>query len=70
LGGEIGPKYIRDDGPFTAHTDLEMIWLETIVEVVAALIEKFPQVAVAATDAELDVTERLAKMDYGMMLVV
>lgn len=31
----------------------------------AALIEKFPQVAVAATDAELDVTERLAEMDMA-----
>ncbi|KAJ4990929.1 hypothetical protein SVAN01_03500 [Stagonosporopsis vannaccii] len=47
LAGKSGPTRGRE-GPYATHTDIELTWLESFVEVVADLMERFPQAAEAA----------------------
>lgn len=47
LAGKCAPIRGRG-GPYATHTDIELTWLEAFVELVADLVEKFPQAAEAA----------------------
>ncbi|KAJ8114173.1 hypothetical protein OPT61_g3891 [Boeremia exigua] len=52
LAGKSGPTRGRG-GPYSAHSEIELVWLETFVELVASLVEKYPEAAWAAQAEDL-----------------
>jgi hypothetical protein len=66
LGGSAGPTWIRDEGPLIAHVDDELDWLEKFVDVVAGLIEKYPEAAKMARAEEassITMIDQLSRLD-------